>query len=488
MPAPANILPLSRVINVEVSQTSLGLNQFNPNNVAIFTTEIPGNSFGTNGYKLYQNSSDVATDFGSTSQTYQMAVAGFAQNPNILSGDGQLVIIPLLLNKFDLALSGIPASGTFEITSANGTTAAINWDDTTAQIQAKVQAVTGQTGWTVTGTLASQDLKIVTGGTYGETANPTISANSLQTSGLVGITFTITDTQDGETLGAAITRTQGVVQYCGILQNLTYATIGSTDTLAAAAIVQGLPLLLYIVTYTEADIQAAGIGSQLVAGTFTHTRLLFYGDSTNGGQNAMNFEAAFAFRAHSVDFSGSNTFLDMNLKQLATILPDPGMTTTIGGPTGEAATNGADIYASVDGFPCVLVSGANQYWDQVYGSIWLGMALQIAGFNYLAQTNTKIPQTEIGVSGYKAALAVVMQQAVTCGFGASGLVWNGAVPFGDPQTFQNNILAVGFYIFSQPVAAQSQADRAARKIPLVQAALKEAGSEETSLVIVNLQP
>lgn len=488
MTAPANILPLSRVINVSVSQTSLGINQFNPNNVALFSDEVPANSFGTNGYKLYQNSSDVATDFGSTSSTYLMAVAGFAQNPNLLSGNGQLIIITLLLNKFDLALSGIPASGTFEISSANGVTAAINWNDTVGVIQTKLQAVTGQSKWTVTGSLASQDLKIITGGTYGETATVTVAANSLQTGGAVGITFTITDNQESETLGAAITRTQGVVNYCGILQNLTYATIGSTDTLAAAAIVQALPLMLYIVTYTEADIQAAGIGSQLVAGSFTHTRLLFYGDSTVAGQNAMNFAAAYVFRAHCVNFSGSNTFLDIDLKQLATILPDPNMTSTIGGTTGEAATNGADIYASVDGFPCVLVSGANLYWDQVYGSIWLSMALQIAGFNYLAQTNTKVPQTDPGVTGYKAALGVVMQQAVTCGFGASGLVWTGSIPFGDPQTFANNITAVGWYLFAAPIAQQSAADRNARKMPLVQGALKEAGSAETSQIVINLQP
>ena len=113
----------------------------------------------------------------------------------------------------------------------------------------------------------------------------------------------------------------------------------------------------------------------------------------------------------------------------------------------------------------------------------LKFALETAGFNYLRQTNTKIPQTEPGMNGLKAAYAGVCQQFVRCGEIAPGQ-WNSPETFGDPQIFNNNINAQGYYIYSLPVAQQLPVNRNARQAPLVQIAIKRAGAIQTGNVIV----
>lgn len=376
-------LQLSNIINISVSEAQAGIGEYNTSNLAIFSDETPGVSFGDDGFKQYIDPTDVATDFGTSSITYKMALAIFSQQPNILAGGGQLVVILL---------------------------------------------------------------------------------------------------EPSETLDAAITRTKDLVQYFGVLVTMTAADIGQTDLLAAAAVLQALIKIGFFVTYTEVDIQTGGMIDLLRSGGYTHSRGLYYGDSSSSGLNAMLMAAAYAGRALSVNFSGSNTTGTMNLKDLATIQPDPSMTQTI---YNEAKAAGADIYASLQGVPKVVCFGANSYFDQVYNLLWFVGALQVAGFNFLAQASTKIPQTEAGMDGLKGAYRDVCEQGVTNQYVAPGS-WTSPTTFGVQSDLIANIAQRGYYIYSQPVAAQSQTDRAARKAPLVQIAIKEAGAIHESSVIVNV--
>ena len=112
--------------------------------------------------------------------------------------------------------------------------------------------------------------------------------------------------------------------------------------------------------------------------------------------------------------------------------------------------------------------------------LWLKKALEVAGFNYLKQTNTKIPQTEAGMTGLKNAYGQVCDRAVRNGILGTGLVWNSAERFGDPEDFDRNIDENGYYIYSLPIAQQSQADREDRISPVVQIAMKFAGALHSS--------
>ena len=101
----------------------------------------------------------------------------------------------------------------------------------------------------------------------------------------------------------------------------------------------------------------------------------------------------------------------------------------------------------------------------------------------MAQSSTKLPQTEDGISVLKGAYRQVCEQAVANQYSAPG-AWNNATTFGNQADFVRNISERGYYIYSAPIAKQLAADRAARIAPLVQIALKEAGAVHKANIIV----
>lgn len=474
MPGSFGPLPL-----VVVSSNSLATS----GSVAITISPVISNvgwSGGAAGYSLYLAPTQVAVDFGSSSKTFAIANAVFSQQPNILAGGGYLCVILMGVAVQSLAFSGVAASGNFVLEYGTSTTASLAWNSTAAQIQTALQALPGFSSVLVTGSIASETVQIQFAGQYGAVVLPTVPTNTLETSGSSSITITPTTVTAGETWGAAITRTAGLVQYFGALVNQTVAEIGQTDLLAAAAVIQPLNKIGFCVSHTLADIQPGGMLDLLRSGSFTQMRGLYYGDSVV--LNDLGMLGAYAGRALSVNFNGSNTTFTMHLKTLVGVQPDPTITQTI---QNFATAAGADTYVSLQGDPCVFCSGANSFYDQVYNLQWFVGALQVAGFNYLAQAATKVPQTESGMDGLKGAYRNVCEQAVTNQYSAPG-TWNSSTTFGNPANFLANISQRGYYIFSSPIAQQSQANRAARIAPLVQIALKQAGAIQSSAVQVNI--
>lgn len=466
-------LELSNVINISVSEQGAGLSEYNTSNLALFTDEQPGGDFvPADGYAIYFSPTQVGVDFGTSSETYAMANRIFSQQPNILANNGYLVVIPLIPEVQTVTPSAPPASGTYILNFGGDATAAINWNDTAAQIQVKVRTITGLELATVAGTLATH-LTVTFYGYYGDAALMTVTSNTLNGS----ITLTVAQVTAGEALGAAITRTQDLVQYFGILGNQIFPQV---DMLAAAAVVQALNKMAFFVSITAADVEPDGMLDLLQQNGYTHSRGLFYGGAT--AALGMNMMAAYAGRALSTNFDGSNTTQTMHLKDLTGVTADPSMTQTL---LNKCLTAGVDTYVSLQGVAKVFCSGANSFFDQVYNLGWFVGALQIAGFNYLAQSSTKIPQTEGGMTGLKGAYRKVCEQGVTNQYSAPGS-WNSSTTFGNQEDFLANIRQRGYYIYSSPVADQSAADREDRIAPLVQIALKEAGAIHSSTVIVNI--
>lgn len=280
-----------------------------------------------------------------------------------------------------------------------------------------------------------------------------------------------------ETLATAITRTAGTVQYFGIM---TTQLESEVDMLAAAAVVQALNKIVFFVQRLSASIEPSGSLDLLRTGGFYKSRGLYYG--ADNDDDALLFQAAYAGRALSTNFSGSNTTQTMHLKDLATIQPDLSLDQT---SLNKAVAAGADTYPSIQGVPKVFTSGENRFFDQVYNLGWFVGALQVAGFNYLAQTSTKIPQTEAGMDGLKGAYRTICQQAVSNQYSAPGS-WTSAISFGNQEDLISNVAQFGYYIYSSPIATQLQVDREDRKAPLVQIALKEAGALHSSNVVVNV--
>lgn len=373
----SNELDITNVVTISLSAAQTGLGEYNVHNLAIFTSDTVGDTFGDLGYKIYKAPKEVGVDFGTTSATYKMALAVFAQSPNILNGDGYLVVIPFA------------------------------------------------------------------------------SAS--------------------ETLDVAINRTSSLVQYFGILCTKDY---DDEEVAAAAAVVQTMNKMMFVVSNDASDIAAAGSFHDIAEAGYDKTRCLAYLSDTTLDAKVM--AAAYAGRALSTAFEGSNTTSTMHLKDLVGITADPTMTQT---QLNLCQDCGADAYVNIAGVAKTFTSGVNGFFDQVYNRCWFLGALEVAGFNALAKVSTKIPQTEPGMTLLKGAYRLICEQAVRNGYVAPG-AWNSADRFGDVEAMLRNIEEVGYYIYSLPVNLQSQTDREARKAPLIQIAIKEAGAIHSTSVIV----
>lgn len=371
-------LSISNIINVSVSAAPTGASQYNTSNIALFTHEVPSPTFAA-GYKIYKEPTEVATDFGTSSVTYRMALRAFSQQPNFLLPGGYFVVVPL---------------------------------------------------------------------------------------------------EGSETLDEAVTRSVGLVAWFGGMSTWIET---EQETLDTAAIVQTLDKLFFFAQRDPAELApVTGILSLIKDASLSHSRGLYYGAPAD--LDALLMKAAYAGRALSVVFAGSNTTQTMHLKSLAGVVPDQLMDQTIFEASKIA---GADTYVSFQGVPSVNCAGANRFFDQVYNELWFVGAIQIAGFNYLRQTSTKVPQTENGMDGLKGAYRAVCRQAVTNQYAAPG-EWNSPITFGNQEDLYENIRGFGFYVYSTPIAEQLQVEREERKAPLVQIALKEAGAIQSSSVIINV--
>lgn len=490
-----SVLPISNIINISLNALPSGLTTPNVNSLALFTNEAPiTNSFNTQPYQSYISSAQVAADFGTNSVTAAMANNIFAQSPNVLSGDGVLNIIPLQASvsatsgaftsaniSANLAAIIAVTSGAWKVT-LNGTlytltnlnfSACLTLADVAAVLQANLpDAVVTSTATTIkiaSNKVGTSSTSVVAAGVGGTDMNGATLFNGAAGTSAAGVN------SSGETISAAIARTSGAVFYAAAFTNLNLEDAAIS---AIAATVQALDIIFLHHVASVNDI--AGIGTTIATATDKHTRILGY---FTGGQAAANlYKAAYIGRAFSVDFTGSLTAITMNLKPLSNVTPDLNVTQTM---YLNCNTAGIDIYVSYQGVPAVYSTGGNDFFDNVYGDLALKFALETFGFNFLRITNTKVPQTETGMTGLKGAYINALQQFVINGCIAPG-AWNSSQTFGDPVTFLNNVLTTGYYVYSLPIVQQDPSSRNARKAPLVQIAVKRAGAIQSSNVLVTI--
>jgi hypothetical protein len=470
-------LSIDNVINISVATTGAGVGSYNTSNLALLSYEAPVySSFGNLGYKLYLSPTDVATDFGSASNTYKQALAVFSQQPNILAGGGYLAVVQTLSEVQTIAFSAAPTSGSFVLTFTEGATAAINWNDNAAAIQLKIRAVVGLENVLVTGSIAGLLLTIEFDGKYASQSTVLVGTNSLLATA-TPVTTIEAKSVIGEKYSDCITRASSIVPFFGVM---ACSILLQAEMLLCASVIQAMNKLMFFVSKTAADVAPGGMLDLLRSGTFTHSRGLYYGSTLD--IDALIMMASYAGRALSVNFSGSNTTATMHLKDLSGVQPDLTVTQTILAQCGVA---GVDVYSSIQGVAKVFCSGANSFFDDMYNLLAMVGDLQVAGFNFLAQSSTKIAQTEDGVTGLKSAYRSILEKYVSNQYLAAGK-WTSPNTFGVQQDLYDNISQRGYYMYSLPVSLQTAADRAARKAPLIQIAAKEAGAVHSSSVIINV--
>jgi hypothetical protein len=486
-------LSLNNVVRVSILQALRGLANVNTSALAIITDEepIPGD-YGT--ARVYLEPTGVANDWGSSSKAFGLAQTIFSQSPNILTGQGFLTIIPRLQSapaspatllssgpvnllgltatnySINAAISGTPAAdiaiGELDLTDLASAQASLN--------SAAITAAGLQFG--LSGELSSAQVAlrtIATGATAAITLGTPSTGTNIATP--LNLSGSATGTAAGlESITDAIIRTAGAVDYFGIVYT---DVLTDAEILATAKIVQAVDKIQFVASDLTSAI--AGVFSTVKNSGFTLTRCLLH---TKSEADAVTFAAGYASRGLSVNYAGSNTASTMHLKEIVGVTGDSGITQTV---LTNAKNAGVDVYGDF-GIPKVLTSGENQYFDQVYSRLAFKVRLQIAGFNFLATVSTRVPQTEIGLAGLKDAYRGVCDEFVNAGVFAPG-AWKGSTTFGDPADHIRNIADFGYYIYSLPIAQQSQTDRNARVAPVVQIAAKDAGAIHSSDVIALIE-
>lgn len=288
-----------------------------------------------------------------------------------------------------------------------------------------------------------------------------------------------------ETYSQAITRLAGEIYFEGIL---TTRTVTDDEAVAASTLVQSMNNRILMLPASSVNALTAETGLFAKVASNTRTKCVLYTlgeDEETAALNARLFAAAYLSRGFAVNYSGSNTTITMNLKDLVRIQADTNISEGI---LSQCVAIGADCFPSIEGLPKVISNRqGGMYFDQVTNQIWFLNAIQRAVFNILAQTNTKIPQTEAGLEKITKAIRQVCNQGVTNGFIAPG-TWNSSDTFGVYADFYRNIEEFGYYIYHQPVSEQLQSEREQRKAPLYQIAAKEAGSVHQANIIITIEP
>lgn len=256
-------------------------------------------------------------------------------------------------------------------------------------------------------------------------------------------------------------------------------TITDVDWLSVAQAIEASSLsrILAITTAAPTVLDPASttdLASKLKAASLSRT-FVQYSTSTP-------YAALSAFgRAFTVNFNGSNTTLTLKFKQ------EPGVTyetLTLNQASALDAKN-CNVFVYYQNDTAIMQQGVmanGDFFDERHGLDWLQSYVQTNLYNLLYTSTSKIPQTDAGVTSLLANVEQSMAQSVTNGLCAAG-IWNG----GDiGELSAGEMLTKGYYVYAQPLSAQAQSDREARKAPLIQVACKLAGAVHYADVQINV--
>lgn len=197
--------------------------------------------------------------------------------------------------------------------------------------------------------------------------------------------------------------------------------------------------------------------------------------------NSLNAVASLFGRMLTVDFTANNSTITLKFKS------EPGVTAEILTETQATALNTkhCNVFAAYEGAISIIQQGQmvnGEFIDVIHGTDWLANAIQMANYNLLVTSATKIPQTDAGMNQLINATTEACQLGVFNGLIAPGR-WNagniGRLKSGD-------YLPAGFYVYAPPMSSQLQATREQRIAPTQQVAVKLAGAIHFADVIISV--
>lgn len=488
---------LSNVINVSLLPEGKAVAEDNMNVVSIITGSQEVLSSATR-YKLYSSAGDVSTDFGAASEEAAFANVFFGTKPNPVTAGGILVMGywressedvaatagkltgGALANIISAAQQISDGSALVDVDAATETLVDMDFQSVTSleDIAAVLDAELTGASAAIVGTAI-----VVTSDTTGATSivdyflPHTVGTfiGSLfeltQSAGALKVDGEAADTLTAETKLEALAALKNLVNFKGYV---FIDTVDNSDVSGLAAWGQANAVLGYDVfsaaLHLTLDV-ANPVWLVTISGQSNY-RMMF---STSGNRK---LAASYMARMHTVNFNGTNTALTMNLKELAVPAEDYDQTTI-----SAAKTVGLDLYTFFKQVPKLLTSGANDFTDNPYNLIAFIDSVQVGAFNVLGTTPTKVAQTVDGVNKIVDGVEGVCSRFVRVGVFAPG-TWSNPATFGVLEIFELNVLQKGYYVLAGALDEQTTADRQARKSPVIQTAVKNAGAIHSADIII----
>ncbi|WP_288074673.1 DUF3383 domain-containing protein [Pseudomonas sp.] len=491
----ANTLPVSDVVNVQINMAPKAaatrdfgaLLILGASNVIDIAERI----------RQYTGLDGVTSDFGTSAEEYAAANLFFAQSPQparVYIGRWAKTATAALLKgatlttaQQDMVLFTAVTSGGMKITidGTLKTLSAINLSGETnlnGVASAITTALAGAGTCTWNANFSRFEIVSATTGATSTISYAEAPASGTDISGLLGlITGQASVPVDGVVAETLLDAVAALADQSNDWYGLRVADTSPTidELLGVAAYIEAAsPSRIFGVT-TQSSLALDGTSTadlpyKLKAAKYRRSFSQYSGSSPYA-------DASIFGRAFTVDFQGNNTTITLKFKQ------EPSITAESLNATQAAAlkAKNCNVFVNYNNDTAIIQEGVmadGSFFDEVHGLDWLQNDLQTAVYNLLYTSTTKIQQTDPGINRIVTVLNERCEQAVTNGLVAPG-IWNGP-DIGSLKSGQ--LLSAGYYVYAPPVSTQSQADREARKAPVIQIAVKLAGAVHSSNIIINV--
>ena len=491
---------ISEVVNVSLVKGGKLVEPNNVNAVAIFTSSPPLST--KERYRLYKNVSSVESDFGATSMEAKYAQVAWAQSPNPNDAGGAIAFCYYRENEeFLEAQSGSLEGSPIDV----DTVLTMLYKQSDWSMDIKVDDVVKElrdldfrkcvTLFDVADVLevAIEDATVHAAGTKLLIKSKTTGKSSkvstaikaddgeyvgflLQLDADCGVVVSVgkeEETLINESKSEALSAVYEDYKFGGycFMAHLKDSEINSLATWNQANNVLGY---ITVDGANKLDKEPSNPVWSLMLSGQTNTRV------THSKVSNRLMACGYMSRCHVVNFSAANSAQTMHLKELANVEAELYTDSEVA----SAKSVGIDVYTTIKNAPLLLTSGVNDYTDNRYNLISFQQDMQVALFNLLKSTGTKIGQTEQGVRQIESAAEKECSRYCNSAvFGAGE--WTSPDFFGDRETFLNSIRTKGYYVLSQRLEDQTLAERQNRQAPVLQVAVKNVGAMHSIDCIIN---
>lgn len=491
-------LSVSNLIAVSVNLTAQPAATPNFNSCMILGTSTVIDTVSR--WRNYTSLAAIAADFGGAAEEYLAAVRWFGQSPQPTSlmigrwcktnAAGQLICATATAVNQLVATWAAVTTGAFKIT-INGTlytitglnfSAQVTMAGVAAVIQTALQVALASTTCTWDAVYKRFVITSPTAGSASTVSFLTVPGVGTDITGMMAGLSTSSGAYtaagvNAETALAAVTLfdTNWSDQWYG----LVIPSAADSDHLAVAGFIEGTAAShFYGVTQAEAATLNSGdttnISYLLKAAGYRHTASQY---------SSLDPYAVVSMLARVLTtiWTANNTAITVMYKQ------EPGVTseTLNSVQAANVASYNANVFVAYNNATSIIqygVCASGDFIDTIVGTDWLKATVQTNLYNALYTSTTKIPQTDAGMNQLGTVIESALIQGVSNGLLGPG-TWSGT-GFGQIKT--GDWLSKGYYLYTPPMTAQTQAARALRQSVPFQIAAHLAGAVHTASVQINV--